>query len=326
MAQCNNSLLTRRRFMAVGGVGLATSMRPVWSHEPDSMKRIVFIAGTSSHDFGGHQHAAGCRFLANCLNALPHVKTEVVADQWPSDERIFDGVDAVIIYGDGGGSHIVNGHEETVAQLIRRGVGLGILHYALMPPTEQMYSLFLQGIGGYYEPGWSVNPTWHAEIKHLPVHPITRGVKPFAIKDEWYYHMRFVPEFKGVQPLLSVVPPASTLKRPDGPHSNNPAVRKEVLELGRAQHLAWAYERPDRGRGFGFTGAHTYWNWAHSDIRTLVLNAIAWLAHMDIPEKGIPSSPPSAKSLAEFVGPAPTGFEFEPVQRMIDRWNTGNRP
>ena len=26
----------------------------------------------------------------------------------------------------------------------------------------------------------------------IPEHETTRGVKPFEVKDEWYYHMRFV--------------------------------------------------------------------------------------------------------------------------------------
>lgn len=317
--------ITRRHFMAVSGAGLAASACSIWSREAKSLKRIVFLAGRSSHNFGQHQHAAGCRLLANCLNALSHVKADVITDQWPKDEGIFDGVDAVIIYGDGGGGHIVNGHADTMNTLIERGVGMGVLHFALMPPTEQMYSLFLQGIGGYYEPGWSVNPTWKADIASLPAHPITRGIKPFAIEDEWYYHMRFVPGEKGIQPILSVLPLASTLKRPDGPHSNNPAVRKEVLELGRPQHLAWAYERPNGGRGFGLTGAHTHWNWAHRDMRGLILNAVAWLAGIRVPENGIPSSNPTAKQLAELVGQPPADLEYQPIQDMIDQWNGDNR-
>ena len=36
-------------------------------------------------------------------------------------------------------------------------------------------------------------------------HPTARGVKPFVIKDEWYYHMRFVEGMKGVTPILSAV-------------------------------------------------------------------------------------------------------------------------
>ena len=326
MPKCSDGHLTRRRFMAVGGAGLVASLDPVWGHEPAPVKRILFIAGKSSHAFGSHQHAAGCRFLASCLETLPRIETGVIVDQWPDDDTAFDGADAVIIYGDGGTGHIVNGHVDSLRKLIHGGVGLGVLHYALMPPTEQMRPLFLQAIGGYYDPDWSVNPTWEARIKSLPEHPITRGVKPFALKDEWYYHMRFVPEAEGVRPLLSVLPPASTLARPDGPHSNNPAVRREVLTLGKAQHLAWAYERPLGGRGFGLTGAHFHWNWAHRDIRTLVLNAIAWLARMNIPNQGIPSSQPTARALADFVGPAPANLDFEPVQRMIDQWNKKSRP
>ena len=42
-----------------------------------------------------------------------------------------------------------------------------------------------------FEPYWSVNPVWNAEFTLLPEHPITRGVEPFAMMDEWYYHMRF---------------------------------------------------------------------------------------------------------------------------------------
>jgi len=40
---------------------------------------------------------------------------------------------------------------------------------------------------------WSVNPHWTAKYEKFPDHPISRGVKPFEINDEWYYHMRFRP-------------------------------------------------------------------------------------------------------------------------------------
>ena len=59
---------------------------------------------------------------------------------------------------------------------------------------------------------WSVNPWWTPEFKELPKHEVTRGVKPFAINDEWYYHMRFVPEMKGVTSILAAVPPKSTIQ------------------------------------------------------------------------------------------------------------------
>ena len=68
-------------------------------------------------------------------------------------------------------------------------------------------------------------------------HEIWNGVTPFSANDEWYYHMRFVKDLKGVTPILSDVPPASTLKRPDCARRGNPTVRKAVAN-GESQHVA----------------------------------------------------------------------------------------
>ena len=82
-----------------------------------------------------------------------------------------------------------------------------------------------------------------------------------------------------------------TMDRKDGPHSNNPHVRK-AMEAGEIQHIGWAYERPDgKGRGFGTTGGHYHFTWNSDDWRTLILNAIAWTAGVEIPADGVPSKP-----------------------------------
>ena len=67
--------------------------------------------------------------------------------------------------------------------------------------------------------------------------------------------------------------------------AENPAVRKSVAR-GDKQTVAWAYQRPDGGRSFGFTGGHFHWNWGNDDVRRLVTNAIRWSAGDDIPEAG----------------------------------------
>ena len=54
--------------------------------------------------------------------------------------------------------------------------------------------------------------------------------------------------------------------------------------------LAWAVERPDGGRGFGFTGAHAHKNWGDPNFRKLVLNAILWTAKLDVPAEGVEST------------------------------------
>ena len=133
-----------------------------------------------------------------------------------------------------------------------------------------------------------MNPDWRPEFKPLPKHPSTRGVKLFSLTDEWYFHMRFRDGMKGVLPILSAVAPESTMRRSDGPHEGNPAVR-EAVKRGEPQIVAWACERPDGGRGFGFTGGHYHKNWGNDDLRKLVLNAILWTAKVEVPAAGIQS-------------------------------------
>jgi hypothetical protein len=175
-------------------------------------------------------------------------------------------------------------------------VGLVCLHYAVENTAGDRGNKFLEWLGGYFEMNWSVNPHWEADYKALPTHAITSGVPAFGIGDEWYYHMRFPEDMKGVTPILSTVPPESSLSRPDGTHSGNPDVRKAVAN-GEPQHMAWAFDRPNGGRSFGFTGGHFHKNWQNDNFRTLVLNAIAWTAKLDVPEGGVPSKTPTDEEM-----------------------------
>ncbi|MBA4150728.1 MAG: NPCBM/NEW2 domain-containing protein [Verrucomicrobia bacterium] len=253
-------------------------------------KKIVFVAGKPSHGSGAHEHNAGSLLLKKCLEKVPGVSAEVHLNGWPTDETILDGADAIVLYMDGGARHpILEGDRLTKMEArMKRGVGLALVHYAVEPTIEKGQGEFLNWIGGAFEINWSVNPHWDADFKTLPKHPITRGVKPFQINDEWYFNMRFQKGLKGVTPILSAVAPASTMSRGDGHHSGNPDVRASV-KRGDQQHVAWAYDRPDGGRGFGFTGAHFHNNWGNDDFRKLVLNAILWVAKADIPKNGVES-------------------------------------
>ena len=145
--------------------------------------------------------------------------------------------------------------------------------------------------------------------------PVTRGVKPFSIHDEWYYHMRFREGMEGVTPILTAVPPDATRERPFGPHSGNPAVR---ARRGMPEHVAWAFERPGKGRGFALTGAHYHWSLAHDGFRTLLLNGIAWAAGVEVPAGGVaPRQPGWDELMAHQEGTAPAGFSPEAARALI---------
>jgi type 1 glutamine amidotransferase len=256
---------------------------------PAADKKIILVAGGASHGSGDHEHRAGCLLFKACLDKVPGVTTEVYTGGWVPDPKVFDGADAIVIYSDGGGGHpfIQQNRLQVLGDLMKKGVGLGCVHYAVEVPTEKGGKEWLDWIGGYFEVNWSVNPFWTADFKALPEHPVTRGVKPFKQVDEWYYHMRFQPDMKGVTPILSALPPADTLKRGDGPHENNPAVREAVLTNQQPQHVMWVYERPDGGRGFGFTGGHSHKFWANDNFLKPVLNAILWIAKAEVPPEGV---------------------------------------
>ena len=253
--------------------------------------KVLFLTGKPSHGYGAHDHLAGCMLLSKSLNESGlSIESQVYHYDWPTDPKIFDNVDCVVMYGDGGPGHMVNAHLEELDALAKKGVGIVCLHYAVEVPKGPAGDKFLDWIGGYFETNWSVNPHWVANYSKLPEHPITRGVKPFEIEDEWYYHMRFRDGMKGVTPILTAMPPKESLSRPDDPHAGNPAVRAAIAR-GEVQHMAWATEREDGGRGFGFTGAHFHWNWSDPNFRKLVLNAIAWAAKVDVPAEGVTDRP-----------------------------------
>ncbi|QDV48334.1 DUF1080 domain-containing protein [Gimesia fumaroli] len=283
-------------------------------------KKVVLIAGKKSHGYGAHEHRAGCILLADALNKSGlNMEATVVTEGWPKDSSILQDADSIVIYCDGGGRHPYNAHLDELNKLAENGVGMVNIHYGVEVPKGESGDAFLRWIGGYFEEWWSVNPHWTADYQSLPAHPISNGVEPFAINDEWYYHMRFQPEMKNVQPILTAIPPKETLKRPDGPHSGNPAVRKEI---GQPQHMAWAYQRPDGGRGFGFTGGHFHWNWGHDDFRKLVLNAIAWTAHVEVPSQGIDSAPVTVELLEENQDYSkPDNFNPARIKAMLAEWN-----
>ena len=185
-----------------------------------------------------------------------------------------------------------------VQKLVDRGVGIGCFHYGVEVQADKAGAELKRWIGGHYENMFSCNPMWEPHFTQFPDHPITRGVKPFQIKDEWYFNMRFVDGFGsdkvaengGVKftPILYDKPTDATRDGPyvypKGPYPHIQAAK------GRAEVMLWAVERPDGGRGFGFTGGHFHDNWGNDDFRKVVLNAIVWLAKGGVPAMGVNST------------------------------------
>ena len=266
----------------------------------DGKKKLVLIAGKPSHPPRAHEFHAGCLLLQKCLANTPGLVVEVADHGWVKDEATFNDADAVVIYADGGNGHpaIQGDHLAKLEALVQKGVGLGCMHYGVEIPALKGGREFKKWIGGYYEDHYSCNPEWEANFDNLPDHPITRGVKPFQIKDEWYFNMRFADNFAADKdstsegthfwPIL-VAKPSDTVRKgpyvaPRGPYEHI------VANSGRVEAMLWAVERPDGGRGFGFTGGHFHDNWGNDDFRKTILNTLLWVTKYEVPANGVEST------------------------------------
>jgi len=252
--------------------------------------KILLIAGVPSHGPGDHEFRAGCLLLKQCLDQVPGIVSEVHSNGWPAELSAFDGVDAVLIYADGGGRHpaIQEERMKFLDGLAAKGVGIGCAHYGVEVPKGEPGAALLRWIGGYYEHLYSCNPMWTPRYEAFPDHSITRGVKPFAVLDEWYFNMRFRPELEGVTAILSAQVPDDVR---DGPYVYPKGPYPHIVaNKGREEVMMWAVERPDGGRGFGFTGGHKHGNWGDDNYRKVMLNALLWLAKVEVPAGGVESS------------------------------------
>jgi len=240
------------------------------------LTKIVLLAGGPSSKPMAHEYFAGCALLMDWLRAQPGV-WPVMARGWPKNERVLEGARCIVYFGDGGGKQpfAEPGRWATLARLMAGGTGLVLLHQAMDLPLGADGAAVKGWLGAVFHSDIGSRGHWDMEFNDIAAHEVTRGVKPFAAPaDGWLYNLHFAPA--GVTPLLRGAVPDKSRSTADS--------RKHV---GRAEVIAWAYQRPEGGRGFGFTGADIHKSWSYPSQRTLVLNGILWSAGLPVPAGGV---------------------------------------
>lgn len=251
-------------------------------------KKIVLIAGKKSHGpigNGIHDYPWSVKLLKVMLdhsNIADQVRVEYHLDGWPEDPATLDDADAIMVISDGRDGdkyeeapHFHSAeHLAAIQKQIDRGCGFLTFHFSTFAP-DQYASQILNWSGGYFD--WEENGErrWYSAIETKTAalrldsteHPIASGVKPFTLREEFYFNLRFDPQDAQLRQIASV--PDLPGREPDG------------------KVVAWARERAGGGRGFGTSCGHFYNNWQEPGFRKLILNAIAWAAHVDIPASGV---------------------------------------
>jgi quercetin dioxygenase-like cupin family protein/type 1 glutamine amidotransferase len=159
-------------------------------------------------------------------------------------------------------------------RLMAKGAGLIALHQASTVPAPTSVVPFADWLGAVRF-GMADRSTEIAPVRISDgANPVANGLKTFDYLDEFYPTLTFSTTTK-VTPILTAKVHIQT-------RNNRP-----VFEEPPADHvIAWAAERPNGGRSFGFTGAHYLATFDQPEIRTILLNAILWTAKREVPPGG----------------------------------------
>lgn len=250
---------------------------------PDSKgASVLLLAGSVSNKPGQHEYFAGCTLLAQWLRQNAGVVPVQAANGWPEDESLIDRARTIVVYADGGQKlpFLAPERMERMRAAVARGAGLVMLHQAVDVPGAHAQEIG-DWLGGVWQPDIGSRGHWDMEFPQFPEHPVTRGLQAFtAPMDGWLFNLHFR---EGAVPLISGAVPDKSRSTADA-----------RSHAGRAEVVAWAYERKNGGRSFGFTGCDLHRNWGVESQRKLVLNGILWASAVEVPKDGAKAEHASA--------------------------------
>lgn len=263
--------------MAAGLLAIATPL----AAEPT----IVLIGGKKQGlPAGEHDFPDGILKLERLIKASPAfaaakatVKSFPVG--FPKNLADIDDASVVVLYlgsvGDAAGRRNPlqdPAVRQELDKLMARGVGLVALHQSFTlgaktgeVPLEKWLGVVRIG---------SDRSTETAPVTIAArTHPVVRGVTGFDHHDEFY---PTVEAGASATPILSA--------RFHTQYRDNKAVFEDPA---KARTIAWAQERPDGGRAFAFSGMHYLASLDDPQVRKVLLNAILWAAHGEVPADGV---------------------------------------
>ncbi len=271
-------------------------------------KKIVLIGGANSEGPGRHEYAQGVRRLQALLQSSPagmagELAVEAFPDGWPENPQALQDASTLVWYFDGLNQHPLRNraHRAQFEALMRRGVGLVVLHQASTVPAINDLGL-PQWLGAARLGTFDRTTESAALVPASPAHPVSRGIGRFEYRDEFYPTLAFTTQ--GAAPVAIL---QSAL------HPQFRAGASVLADSPELRTVAWAFERADGGRAFGYSGAHFPASLHEPMLAKLLLNAMYWTAGLPVPVGG--------------VGPGPgDAAQARPSIRAADRQDAPPRP
>ena len=257
-------------FIGLFFVGVAAT-----AEEPKPKQLLLLGQGPDNHPPGTHEYLPGLTIVKTLVKTVPNLQTRIEqADEPWSDgpEKLADADGCVLFLSEG--AKWLNADPrryDAFTRLAARGGGIVVLHWAMGTKDADNIEPMLRLAGGCHggpDRRYTVIETqWQVAA---PKHPILTAVGALKVRDEFYYRLKFAKPTDTIQSLIKV-----------------------PIE-GQDETVAWAWQRPDGGRSFGFSGLHFHDNWHHEAYRRLIGQAVLWTLKLPIPEGGLKVDVPDA--------------------------------
>lgn len=240
---------------------LSLVVAAVLACEVEATTKVLLIGKQPDHPFGTHMYLHTCDVLSKCLE-LNGIEEIEVSDGWPREPGVLEGVDTIVVYATPAAEFLLDGeHRNEVTELLDAGVGLVTLHWASSVHKENFERLgprWMSYLGGTWISNVGLH-TGESPLRQLaPEHPVCRGWQEYQLHDEYYLN----PNVGEATPVLQVM------------------AKEDPVVVG------WAYKRKNEGRSYATTLGHFYRNFQQEPFRRMVVNAILWTAHVEVPEVG----------------------------------------
>jgi hypothetical protein len=229
--------------------------------EPQQL--LLLSHAPDGHPVSTHEYVAGQQILARLLREVPNLKiTQLRADaEWRDGPAVLDKTDHCVLFVSEGAKW-VNGdpaRRDAFRRLAERKGGLSVLHWGMGSRGAANIDVFVQLFGACHGGPDRKYKVLETKCTPAPDHAATSGMQDFTIKDEFYYALKRDPN----QELKALL----TARIDD-----------------RDEMVAWAWERKDGGRSFGFSGLHFHANWERPEYQKLVAQSVLWTTQLPQPK------------------------------------------
>jgi len=229
-------------------------------------KRVLLLwHSPDGHPKDTHEYQLGQKILKATLEKHAPIEATLACadDPWREGPDLLAKTDGIVLFVSEGAKWL-NANDARLAAFkanAKRGIGLSVLHWGMGTKDAKNIKPFVDLFGGCHGGPDRKYAVVSTDVKIAGgKHPILNGLADFKARDEFYYTLKLA---KKVTPLVTA-------------------------DIDGTSHpVAWAYERDDGGRSFGFSGLHFHENWQLPEYRRLVAQGVMWTVNVPISKAGI---------------------------------------